>query len=126
MRTVLIERRRVKNVLDTLTRKQQLFSASFLRRTDLVSKDSAGNKVVLAPKGSVRRMVCKRKPNLNPTANWRSKGGKLPFNPTDHELYHVYTVEGKLGNDGRGNHWGFICLRTVFEIIWGGMRYKVV
>ena len=100
----------------------QIFSASFLRRTALVDKRT---KQVLAPVGSVRHIVCKLKPNLEPTKDWSSQGAERPFDPAEKGLYPVYTVEGKPGNDGRGNHWAFIDLKTVFELHVNGKRIKV-
>jgi hypothetical protein len=112
-----------RSLLERVTRSQHIFRATFNRRTDLIGLDG---KTILQPKGAVRHMLCKIKPNLKPTKNWRSKGGQLPFDPASHDLFHVYTTEGQRGNDGRGNHWGFICLRTLSEVRCSGRTYKVV
>jgi len=114
-----VKRANVRNLLDSFD--QRLFRATFIRRTDLIVRG-----VVVQPAGSVRHMTCKRKPNLFPTVNWQSKGGSLPFDPVAKGLYHIYTVEGTRGNDGRGNHWGFIDLKTVIELKYRGRRIRVL
>lgn len=125
MRTQTIHRGRdcqgIKWFLERLAATQRIFRATFIRRTDLVVEGE-----LLERKGSIRNLTCKGKPNKLATKNWRPKNGTLPFAPDDHDLFLVYSVEGKKGNDGRGNHWAFIDLRTVREIQFGNQTYKVI
>ena len=119
-RAKIITRQEVPAFLSKLG--SQIFSASFLRRTALVDKRT---KQVLAPVGSVRHLTCKLKDNNQSTADWSDKGGKRTYDPAEYDLFPVYTVEGVKGNDGKGNHFATICLRTVFELRVNGKRIKV-
>lgn len=116
---IIVERRGVRKLIDSFG--ESIFCVKFPRRTDKI----VGGKVV-SKAGSLRTMTCKRKPNLKTTKNWTSKGVERPFRPIDKGLYAVYTVEGKNGKDGNGNHWAFIDLKTVRTIRHNRKTYSVV
>jgi hypothetical protein len=117
-----VPREFLRELLDLLTSAPQyFFSAEFLTRNDRKNDDGTIRKA-----GTLRHLVCKRKPNLKPTKNWTSKGGKLSFDPVEKELYHVYTTEGANGDDGKGNHWGFICLRSCSQLKIMGNDFAVI
>ena len=119
---VEVPRRFLREFLDAVTsRPQYFFSADFLTRRARKNADGT-----VRPAGSQRHLVCKKKPNINSTKNWESKGGTLRFDPVKHDLYHVYTTEGANGDDGEGNHWGFICLRSCYQLQIQGVTYKVI
>jgi len=119
----VVARKHLRTLLDALTTcPQYFFSADFLTRN--ARKNSDGT---VRPAGFPRHLICKNKPNRKPTKDWTpTPGGKLRFDPVGLKLYHVYTTEGKKGDDGKGNHWGFICLKTCWRLHLLGADFGVV
>ena len=98
-------------------------------------KDS---KTILEPKGTFRRMLCKRKLTDAPMKHWSPKpDGKRNYDPADHDLFQVAgmyndnekaqpTGGKRIGRFGQWRPWAQICLRTIREIKNNGIVYKVV
>lgn len=123
MRTTKIKRTRVKGLLDAISSNGQIFQATWTRRTPLVGK----NGTVLQPRGALRKMTCIVKRDKKPTKDWSpSVTAEHGYDYDERGLYKVYTTEGSKGNDGRGNHWAFICLRSLREVVCNGHRYEII
>ena len=119
--TVEIKREQLRDLLDRLTsHPEYFFSADFKTRNDRKNADGT-----IRPAGTDRHLVCKRKQNIKTTKDWTSKGGRLRFDPVVKQLFHVYTTEGPNGDDGTGNHWGFICLRSCWRVRVKGTVFLV-
>lgn len=93
-------------------------------------------KIILEAAGTLRRMIVKGKNDNNPTKHWESKGGQLPFNPAEHDLYLVagmyadqnqdFGTGKRMGRHGQWRSWCFICLRTTELIKYSGETYRIV
>ena len=106
-----------------------------IRRKAYGLKDS---KTILEPKGTFRRMLCKRKLTDAPTKHWAPKpDGKRNYNPADHDLFQVAgmyndnekaqpTGGKRIGRFGQWRPWAQVCLRTIRLIRNKGIDYNVV
>lgn len=93
-------------------------------------------KIILESAGTLRKMIVKGKNNNNSTKHWDSKGGTLPFNPADHDLFLVsgmyndaasdYGTGRRIGRHGSWRPWAMICLRTTEQIKYSGEVYQIV
>jgi hypothetical protein len=88
-----------------------------------------GEKIVLQPKGTWRWMTIKNWAKDQPhagTKHWQPKGGKLNFNPADHDLFLVMGMY----NDttmrfGQWRPFAMVCLRSCAVIRVDGIDYVV-
>lgn len=99
---------------------EYIFSVKFRTRNDRKNLDDT-----IRPAGTIRHLTSKRKQNNLPTKDWTSKRGRLNYNPVQHDLFQCYTIEGRGGDDGRGNHWAMVCCRSAFVIKNEGVIYFV-
>lgn len=123
-----------RNVVRNLVKPDREFSLDVDNARSLVFT-RRGEKIVLQPKGTWRWMTIKnwaKDQELKETKHHKPKGGKLNFNPADHDLFLVRGMYNDLtksnGMIGRFNQWrpfALICMRSCAVIRINGMDYIV-
>lgn len=92
-------------------------------------------KIILQEAGTLRTMIAKRKTDAKPMKHWRSKGGRLPFDPATKGLYLVTGMYNdsvkdmgtgaRIGRHGAWRPWCLIDLNTTRHIKYDGVDYVV-